>query len=41
MKFGKQQIHDLPVNDITILGAYAYKLQREAESRGEILLAAS
>ncbi len=41
MKFGKQQIHDLPINDITTMGAYAYELQREAESRGEILLAAS
>lgn len=41
MKFGKQQIHDLPINDITTLGAYAYELQQEAESRGEILPPAS
>ncbi len=39
MKFGKQQMHDLPINDIITQGAYAYELQRE--SRGEILLAAS
>src|SRR6266516_1419367 len=37
MKFGKQRIHDLPVNDITTLGAFAYELQQEAEARGEVL----
>jgi aspartate aminotransferase len=37
MKFGKQHIHDLPVNDITNLGHFAQQLQREAEARGEML----
>ena len=37
MKFGKQRIHDLPVNDITGLGALAQQMQREAEARGEVL----
>lgn len=37
IKLGKQHIHDLPVNDITTLGAYADQLQREAEARGETL----
>jgi len=36
-KFGKQRIHDLPINDITSLGALAQQLQQEAEARGEIL----
>ncbi len=37
MKFGKQYLHDLPVPDITTLGAYADRLQLEAEARGELL----
>jgi aspartate aminotransferase/aminotransferase len=37
MKFGKQRIHGLPINDITGLGALAQQLQQEAEARGEIL----
>ncbi len=37
MKFGKPRIHDLPVNDITFLGAYAEELQLQAQARGEIL----
>src|SRR5689334_7217989 len=37
MKFGKEHIHNLPPNDVTSLGAYAERLQREAEARGEIL----
>ncbi len=37
MKFGKPQIHNLPINDVTTLGAYAYELQQEAEARGEVL----
>ena len=37
MKFGKQHLHDLPVSDITTLGAYADQLQLEAEARGEML----
>ncbi len=37
MKFGKQHLHDLPVSDITTLGAYSDQLQLEAEFRGEIL----
>lgn len=37
MRFGKQHIHDLPINDITTLGLYAQQLQREAEARGEVL----
>jgi aspartate aminotransferase len=37
MNFGKQNIHDLPINDITTLGLYAQQLQREAEARGEVL----
>ena len=37
MNFGKQHIHDLPINDITTLGLYAQQLQREAEARGEVL----
>src|SRR2546423_5246575 len=36
-KFGKQRIHDLPINDIPSLGALAQQLQQEAEARGEIL----
>jgi aspartate aminotransferase len=36
MKSGKQQIHNLPINDITNLGAFAYELQQEAEARGEV-----
>ena len=37
MKSGKPQIHNLPINDVTTLGAYAYELQQEAEARGEVL----
>jgi len=37
MKSGKQPIHDLPINDITTLGAIAQQMQREAEARGETL----
>lgn len=37
MKFGKQHLHDLPISDITTLGAYADQMQLEAEARGEIL----
>lgn len=37
MKSGKPQIHNLPINDITNLGAFAYELQQEALARGEIL----
>jgi aspartate aminotransferase len=37
MKFGKQHIHDLPINDITTLGEVAYQLQQQAEARGEVL----
>lgn len=37
MKFGRQHIHDLPVNDITTLGSYARGLELEAERRGEPL----
>lgn len=37
MKFGKQHIHNLPINDITNLGYFAQEMQREAEARGEVL----
>ena len=37
MKFGKQRIHDLPINDITGLGTLAQQLHQEAEDRGQIL----
>ncbi|HYX50060.1 MAG TPA: aminotransferase class I/II-fold pyridoxal phosphate-dependent enzyme, partial [Ktedonobacteraceae bacterium] len=37
MKSGKPQIHNLPINDVTTLGAYAFELQQEAEARGEEL----
>ncbi len=37
MKFGKQHIYDLPINDVTTLGAYADQLQREAEEHGKVL----
>lgn len=37
MKFGKQRIYEVPVSDVTTLGAYAHKLQLEAEVRGEVL----
>ncbi len=37
MKSGKQQIHNLPINDVTTLGAFAYELQQEAQARGEVL----
>jgi aspartate aminotransferase len=37
MKSGKPQIHNLPINDVTTLGAYAFELQQEAEARGEDL----
>lgn len=35
--FGKQRIHDLPINDITNLGTFAQQVQLEAEARGEVL----
>src|SRR5437764_5125960 len=35
--FGKQHIHDLPINDITTLGEVAQQLQQQAEARGEVL----
>jgi aspartate aminotransferase len=37
MKSGKPQIHNLPINDVTTLGAFAYELQQEAQARGEVL----
>ena len=37
MKYGKQRIHDLPMNDITELGAYAQQIQAEAQQRGVVL----
>ncbi|HEX4202677.1 MAG TPA: aminotransferase class I/II-fold pyridoxal phosphate-dependent enzyme [Ktedonobacteraceae bacterium] len=37
MKFGKQHIYELPVNDITTLGSYAQRVQAEAEARGEVV----
>ena len=37
MKFGKQRIYDLPINDITGLGAVAQQVQQEAEARGQVL----
>jgi aspartate aminotransferase/aminotransferase len=37
MKIGKERIHNLPMNDVTSLGAYADRLQREAEARGQQL----
>jgi aspartate aminotransferase len=37
MKIGKEHIHNLAPNDVTSLGAYAERLQREAEARGEVL----
>ena len=36
-KSGKQRIHDLPINDITTLGALAQQLQQEAKARGQEL----
>ena len=37
MKFGKQRIHDLPINDITTLGEYARQVQAEAQQSGVVL----
>ncbi|GCE26449.1 aspartate aminotransferase [Dictyobacter alpinus] len=37
MKYGKPELHELPVPDIVSLGAYADQLQLEAEARGEVL----
>lgn len=37
MNTGKPHIHNLPINDITNLGAYAFEWQQEAEARGEKL----
>ncbi len=37
MKSGKPQIHNLPINDVTTLSAFAYELQQAAESRAEVL----
>ncbi|GAC1377867.1 MAG: aspartate/prephenate aminotransferase [Ktedonobacteraceae bacterium] len=36
-KFGKPLIHNLPINDITSLGALSQQLRQEAELRGETL----
>src|SRR6266571_8773989 len=36
IKFGKSRIHDLPVNDITGMGALASQLQLEAQAKGEV-----
>ena len=41
MNVGKQRIYELPVNDITTLGALAQQMWREAEMRGEVLPPAS
>src|SRR5947199_9732057 len=37
IRTGKPRIHDLPINDITSLGALAQELQLEADARGEVL----
>jgi aspartate aminotransferase/aminotransferase len=37
MKFGKQHIHERPINDIMTLGAYAQQLEAEAAARGDTL----
>jgi aspartate aminotransferase len=37
VKHGKKHIHDLPVNDVTGLGALAQQMQQEAQARGEAL----
>jgi len=37
VKRGKPYLHEIPVPDIVFLGAYADRLQREAEARGEHL----
>jgi len=37
MQFGKQQIYDLPINDIIYIGVLAQQLQSEAKARGETL----
>ncbi len=37
MKFGKERIHNLPMNDVTSLGAYAQQLEREAQAKGIVL----
>ncbi len=37
MKFGKQRIYDLPINDITTLGEYARQVEAEAKQRGVVL----
>jgi aspartate aminotransferase len=37
MKVGKRRIHDLPDNDITMLGSLAQQLEQEARARGEAL----
>jgi aspartate aminotransferase len=37
MKLGKKYIHDLPINDVTGLGALAQQMQQEALARGEVL----
>lgn len=34
MKVGKEQIHNLPLNPVTNLGAYAQQLQKAAEEQG-------
>lgn len=37
MKFGKEPIHHMPINDITSLGAYAQQLEQEAQTKGIVL----
>lgn len=37
MKIGKEHIHNLPMNDVTSLGAYAQRLELEAQAKGIVL----
>ena len=37
MKIGKERIHNLPMNDVTSLGAYAQQLEIEAQAKGIVL----
>lgn len=41
MIYGKQHIHELPLNDVTTLGGFAQQLEREARARGIDLPAAA
>ncbi|HEY6411881.1 MAG TPA: aminotransferase class I/II-fold pyridoxal phosphate-dependent enzyme [Ktedonobacteraceae bacterium] len=41
MKVGTWRIHDLPINDITMLGSLAQQLEQVARERGEALPAAA